>query len=205
MEIKGVQELGLIDRMVELEVLRQVRLLEIRDELVRRSASADFPVIDVTDHLRSSSSRVVLGAIKKGGSVLAARLQGFAGLVGREVQPGRRLGTEMSDRAKRAGVGGLFHTVSFHTASVTGSKTLQLFGWERNFVILVARRSGGKAMHAALGGDGGNFRPRETRRALPEGTRSTCDRTGSSPILSRRRTFASRRTPAMLAGLKLPS
>ncbi|HOT07967.1 MAG: Glutamyl-tRNA(Gln) amidotransferase subunit E [Methanosaeta sp. PtaB.Bin039] len=212
-EIKGVQELGLIDRMVELEVLRQVRLLEIRDELVRRSASADFPVIDVTDHLRSSSSRVVLGAIKKGGSVLAARLQGFAGLVGREVQPGRRLGTEMSDRAKRAGVGGLFHTDELPAYGITAeevSSLRSLVGAEEgDAVILVAAplQRAEKAMHAALrrAMEAISGVPEETRRALPEGTSEYM-----RPLPGSARMYPETDVPPvvvtgeMLAGLKLP-
>ena len=37
-------------------------------------------------------------------------LRGFNGLIGKEVQPGRRFGTELSSYAKKMGVMGLFHT-----------------------------------------------------------------------------------------------
>ena len=110
MEIKGVQALNLVDKIVELEALRQFRLLEIKEELGKRGAAVDDAVFDVTPFFSQTDSKVLAGSIKGGGVVLACRLAGFAGLVGREVQPGRRLGSEMSDRAKRAGVGGIFHT-----------------------------------------------------------------------------------------------
>ena len=37
-------------------------------------------------------------------------LRGFDGLIGKEIQPGRRFGTELSSYAKKMGVSGLFHT-----------------------------------------------------------------------------------------------
>lgn len=60
-EVKGVQDLNLIDKIVELEVQRQFRLLEIRDELQRRKASADGRVTDVTQIFGSTGSKVVKG------------------------------------------------------------------------------------------------------------------------------------------------
>ena len=118
-EIKGVQALNLVDKVVEFEALRQVRLLEIKKELVRRRASVDDVVRDVTEIFAKTGSKVLARSIKNGGVVLACRLAGFAGLVGREIQPDRRLGSEMSDRAKRAGVGGIFHTDELPAYGVT--------------------------------------------------------------------------------------
>jgi len=113
-EVKGVQELELIPRVVELEVQRQRRLLEIRDELRRRGvtqADLDRAPVDVTEVFRDSSSRIARRALSAGGVALAVKLPGFAGLLGRELQPGRRLGTEMADRARYwAEVGGIFHS-----------------------------------------------------------------------------------------------
>ncbi|MDR5673843.1 Glu-tRNA(Gln) amidotransferase subunit GatE [Halalkaliarchaeum sp. AArc-GB] len=117
-EIKGVQELGEIADIVELEVRRQVELLEIADELADRGASVADPV-NVTDVFDDTDSGVVRGAVDDGGSVYAVRLEGFDGLVGREIQPDRRLGTEFSDHAKRHGAGGIFHTDELPAYGVT--------------------------------------------------------------------------------------
>ncbi|MCL7418575.1 MAG: Glu-tRNA(Gln) amidotransferase subunit GatE, partial [Halalkalicoccus sp.] len=51
---------------------------------------------------------------------------GFSGLVGREVQPDRRLGTELSDHAKRHGAGGIFHTDELPAYGVTESEVAAL-------------------------------------------------------------------------------
>jgi len=62
---------------------------------------------------------VVRGALDAGGEVWAVRLEGFDGVVGEEIQPDRRLGTELSDHAKRHGAGGIFHTDELPAYGVT--------------------------------------------------------------------------------------
>ncbi len=104
-EMKGVQSLDDIDDLVANEVARQVELLEIAEELQDRDATVAEPT-DVTSVFADTDSGVIAGAE----SVFAVRLAGFDGLVGREIQPDRRLGTELSDHAKRHGAGGIFHT-----------------------------------------------------------------------------------------------
>lgn len=177
-EIKGVQELNLIDRIVELEVLRQVRLLEICSELKGRKALVTGEFIDVTDIFLSSSSRVISSSLKGGGVVLAACLKGFGGLVGREVQPDRRLGTELSDRSKRAGVGGLFHTDELPAYGITGedveSVRARLSAAPDDTVIMVTgpKTRAVKAIMGAIERAAYAISgvPEETRRALPDGT-----------------------------------
>jgi glutamyl-tRNA(Gln) amidotransferase subunit E len=104
-EIKGVQELDLIAEVVRREVQRQLSLLAIRDELTARNALVNGEVYDVTAVFAKTKSQV----LKKAKVILGTVLHGFAGLVGMEIQPDRRLGSEMSDYAKKCGVGGLLH------------------------------------------------------------------------------------------------
>ncbi len=104
-EIKGVQELEILDKIVEYEVLRQLNLLAIRDELRKRKAEVVGKIFDVTHIFANTKSKIL-----KGKTVKAVLLKGFAGLVGKEIQPGRRLGSEFADIAKTFGLGGIFHT-----------------------------------------------------------------------------------------------
>ncbi|WP_318569280.1 Glu-tRNA(Gln) amidotransferase subunit GatE [Salinigranum marinum] len=124
-EIKGVQALDQIDEIVRLEVQRQVELLEIRDRLHEREASVGEPQ-DVTDVFADTESGVIAGALSAGGSVQAVRLAGFDALVGHELQPDRRLGTELSDHAKRHGAGGVFHTDELPAYGVTEGEVAAL-------------------------------------------------------------------------------
>ena len=109
-EIKGAQDLRQLPLLVELEVKRQEELLKMRDELKKVTLPA-FHAMEVSSLLVHSAANVIKNTLGKKGAVLAIKLPGFGGYIGREVQPGRRLGTEFSDWAKvRAGVGGIFHS-----------------------------------------------------------------------------------------------
>ncbi len=116
-EIKGVQELDLIERVVEYEVLRQLNLLKIRDELQKRNAKVLGEIFDVAEVFRNTKSKIL-----KGKNVRAILLKNFAGIVGREIQPGRRLGTEFADIARTFGLGGIFHTDELPAYGITAEE-----------------------------------------------------------------------------------
>ncbi len=129
-EIKGFQQLNMLDDLVKFEAQRQERLLRIRDTLVDRGISAETVagrIEDVSEVLSESNSKVLKKALSTGGSVVALLLPGFAGLVGEEIQPNRRLGTEFSDYAKFwGGVGGIFHTDELPGYGITEGEVAEL-------------------------------------------------------------------------------
>ncbi len=124
-EIKGVQSLDDIDDIVRNEVARQAELVEIADELIEHEAAVGDSQ-DVTEVFENTDSGVIGGALSSGGSVMAVLLEGFDGLVGREIAPDRRLGTELSDHAKRHGAGGIFHTDELPAYGVTDEEVAEL-------------------------------------------------------------------------------
>jgi glutamyl-tRNA(Gln) amidotransferase subunit E len=173
-EIKGVQELDLIAEVVRREVDRQTNLLAIRDALRDRGARVDRTVVDVTALFAGTKSAV----LKKAKSILAIRLCGFAGLVGREIQPGRRLGSEMSDYAKKCGVGGIFHTDELPAYGVTAEEVARLREFvgagDDDCVAIVAasrERAGCAAEQVMIRADMALAGvPEETRKMLEEGS-----------------------------------
>ncbi len=175
-EIKGVQALDLIETIVEQEVERQVNLLDIMEKLQSGNASVPGDIVNVTHLFTQTQSKVIKKALKRG-VVLALDLPGFAGQVGREIQPGRRLGTEFSDYAKKSGVGGIFHTDELPAYGITEQEvdTVReaVGARDGDCVILVAdledRAHGALQMvieRARLALEG---IPEETRRGLPDG------------------------------------
>jgi len=141
-EIKGVQELDLIAEVVRREVQRQHNLLSIRDELRKRGALVEATTgIDVTAIFHETKSTV----LKKAKKIHAVTLKGFAGLLGREIQPERRLGSEMSDYAKKCGVGGIFHTDELPAYGITAEEVAHLRTFmgagEKDSIILAAGTS----------------------------------------------------------------
>ena len=124
-EVKGVQDLQGIEEIVRGEVGRQAELLAIRDTLRERDAQVG-ETQDVTNVFADTDSGVIRGALDSGGKVTAVPLYGFDGVVGREIQPDRRLGTELSDYAKRHGAGGIFHTDELPAYGVTEAEVAAL-------------------------------------------------------------------------------
>ena len=153
-EIKGLQELDNLDKFVENEVRRQSALVAIKKRLSDAGAKVGSP-IDVTDLFSGTAVRVLRGQIDNGGTVLGMKLGGFAGAVGTEVNPDRRLGTEFSDYAKAAGVHGIIHSdedmgsYGFTSAELDGLSKLLGIGSGDAFV-LIAGKSGEAAGAAAL-------------------------------------------------------
>ena len=114
-----------IDDIVRNEVGRQVALLDVRDELASWEAGVGEPA-DVSAVFADTDSGLIGGALNGDGQAMAVRLDGFDGLVGRELQPDRRLGTEFADHAKRHGVGGVFHTDELPAYGVTEDEVAAL-------------------------------------------------------------------------------
>jgi glutamyl-tRNA(Gln) amidotransferase subunit E len=103
-EIKGMQELDQIDRMIDNEIKRQQELIKIKEGLVGAKARVERPV-DLAAIFERTGVKML--AKKR---VVGFRLAGFGGFLGREINPQRRLGSEISDYAKMAGVGGIIHS-----------------------------------------------------------------------------------------------
>ncbi len=175
-EIKGVQALDLIETIVEQEVERQVNLLDIMEKLQSGNASVPGDIVNVTHLFTQTQSKVIKKALKHG-VVLALNLPGFAGQVGREIQPGRRLGTEFSDYAKKSGVGGIFHTDELPAYGITEQEvdTVReaVGAGNGDCVILVAdledRAQGALQMVIERARIALEAIPEETRRGLPDG------------------------------------
>jgi glutamyl-tRNA(Gln) amidotransferase subunit E len=181
-EIKGVQELELISTVVEYEVQRQLGLISIKEELAKRGVKAedlkqDF--VDVTSIFKDTKCKVIRKAIDKNQKAIAVKLAGFAGLLGRELMPNFRLGTELSDRAKFWGrVGGIFHTDEMPNYGITAGEVETLgkavCAGESDAIVFVAdteenvldalRAAVERAQEAITGV------PAETRTAKDDGT-----------------------------------
>ncbi|MCP8305122.1 MAG: Glu-tRNA(Gln) amidotransferase subunit GatE [archaeon] len=111
-EVKGIQKLDMISKIVEFEALRQRGLMEIKEELEKRGVKPEDVVhpIDVMDIFEDTECKIIKQAIKEGGIVLVVRLKGFSGLLGYEPYPEIRLGKEMAEMVRFYGLGGVYHS-----------------------------------------------------------------------------------------------
>ncbi|MDE1851169.1 MAG: Glu-tRNA(Gln) amidotransferase subunit GatE [Candidatus Micrarchaeota archaeon] len=108
-EIKGLQDLSMMDEVIEHEVERQLKLIEIKKELAKRKTGFGN-VVNLTSIFKGSKAKIVGDALQAGGVVMGMALKGFKGILGYEVDANRRLGSEISDYAKKAGVKGIIHS-----------------------------------------------------------------------------------------------
>lgn len=180
-EIKGMQELESMDVLIENEIMRQQELLKIRDDLANRKAEVGN-MINLTEAFDGTKARIVASSLSKGGNAYGFRLAGFEGMLGREILPKRRLGTEISEYAKSAGVGGIIHSdedlndYGFSDKEI--AKVKKMLGIKQGdaFIIIVGDKSVlgtatdfaiARAKYAISGV------PPETRGAINDGTHTT--------------------------------
>jgi len=209
-EIKGAQELKLLPVLIENEVRRQKRLIVVIEELRKRKAYGmlgEAKIIDVSDILTGTSSSLIKKAFENGGVVLGVRLPRHAGILGIELQPGKRYGTELSDYAKQAGVRGIIHSdedlfkYGFENGEIEGIKKRLLVGEEDAFVLVAAKRSvAEKALVNVIERANIERVPEETRRANPDGTTSYL-----RPLPGRARMYPETDVPPVLVDEKLIS
>lgn len=181
-EIKGVQKLDLVAKVVEYEVQRQLALIGIKKELEKRGLrreDLEDRFVNITPVFEKTRSQVIQKALERGGVVLAVRLPKFAGLLGRELEPNIRLGTEMSDRARFwGGVGGIFHSDELPGYGITSPEAQaanSALGAEKlDALVLVADtpQNAEDALRAVVlrAAEALEGVPSETRSAHPEGT-----------------------------------
>jgi glutamyl-tRNA(Gln) amidotransferase subunit E len=148
-EVKGVQRLDQLIKVIEYEMIRQHGLTLIAQKLRKDSRSADVEIghriEDVTDILNKSSSNVVRKSLaddRRNVVFRAIGLKGFAGMIGFEPYPGIRIGKQLGELVRFYGLGGIFHSdelpnYGITTEEVTAvNRRLELVDGQDAFVIV---------------------------------------------------------------------
>lgn len=191
-EVKGVQQLELISKVVEFEARRQLWLYElasrIRERGIKDSDLKQSPR-ELTHLFTGTGSRVVAAGLKNGGVVLGVKLPKMKGLISLEPSEGLRLGRELAGIARFYGLGGLLHSDELPGLGVTEEEVNKVkialsCGEDDAFLLLVGESTRLRECIAALLN---RLRrslrgpPAETRAATPEGeTRYLRPRPGSA-------------------------
>ena len=120
-EVKGVQKLNLLPRVVEYERRRQSMLMQVARRLKERGVGrVRCRHGDVTPLLAETSSEAVRRAVSEGGVVLCVAAEGLSGLLGWEPEAGVRLGKEVAEVARANSLGGVIHSDEFERQGVAG-------------------------------------------------------------------------------------
>jgi glutamyl-tRNA(Gln) amidotransferase subunit E len=125
-EVKGVQKLNLLPRVIEYERRRQRGLVAIAEKLRERGVErVRCRVLELT-HLAASTSKVVREQVAKGGKAAVIVAEGLGGLLGWEPFPGVRLGREVAEVARSNSLGGVIHSDEFERQGITGADADEL-------------------------------------------------------------------------------
>lgn len=205
-EIKGVQDLESMALMVENEVRRQLKLLEIRDKLLKRDAEVDDGIHDLGEIFQDAESKIISKALKKEGKVLAIKLKGFRGLIGMDVQPNRRFGTELAGYAKKMGVAGIFHTDELPAYGITTEeveKVNQVLNIGENDAFILVADDERKARNAL---EEVQRRAKMAMEGVPEETRKALDDANTEylrPLPTASRMYVETDIPAQIISQEL--
>lgn len=180
-EIKGVQDLSLIALTVDLEVARQEKLLAVLEE-ARSRLNGKLPaesIFDLTSVFSGTACSLVAKGLKGNARVLGMPLSKYAGLLGKEISPNRRFGSELADYARACGVRGLVHSdesmekYGFSEDEISEIRLALSLGKDDAFMFVVAEEKKARAALSAAFQRATSFSIiEETRRANPDGTSS---------------------------------
>ena len=110
-EVKGVQQLDQLEKIIGYEAKRQHGLILIGEKLGKLSITiTKEDVFDVTEIFKACDSKIIQNALKSNAKIKVIRIRNFSGMFGFEPYSGIRLGKEIGQLVRFFGIGGVFHS-----------------------------------------------------------------------------------------------
>lgn len=144
-EVKGVQQLDQLVKVIEYEMQRQHGLYliaqKLRERKVQLTGIGDS-IVDVTYIMKGADSKIVQKILDGNESLFnAIRIKGFAGMVGYEPYPGIRIGKELGRMVKFYDLDGVFHSDELPAYGIADKEVAQIkkrleLGTEDAFVLV---------------------------------------------------------------------
>lgn len=123
-EVKGVQRLDQLIKVIEHESIRQHGLMLIAEKL-KKVRKVDEPltgnkILEISNILKDSESKTIKKLLRnKNNSINAIRVKSFKGFFGFEPYPGVRIGKELGELVRFYGFGGIFHSDELPNYGIT--------------------------------------------------------------------------------------
>jgi glutamyl-tRNA(Gln) amidotransferase subunit E len=175
-ELKGAQDLAMLATTVQMEVERQQKLLEIKPKIAVLAPKQKLKSADLTKIFAGTSSKLFRKGLDAGSKIIGFALIGYAGILGFKLGENRRFGSEVSDYAKRAGVGGIIHSdedLSKYPISEKESadirKALGAGSGDAFVMVMADDMRANDAVKLAFNRAIISIVPEETRKVLPDG------------------------------------
>jgi glutamyl-tRNA(Gln) amidotransferase subunit E len=180
-EIKGIQELGLIPKVIEYEIERQLKLLELKDKLNERNVpKPEINLIDITELFKDTKSNLIRRSIEKGEKIYLQKLYKMKGLLGFQIQPNRRFASELADYVINwTTLQGIIHSDELPNYGITQEEVKKVYDYagldyenDAFIIVLGKEEECREAMNIVIERIRYAFIgvPEETRNAQPDGT-----------------------------------
>jgi len=177
-EVKGVQQLDQLEKIIGYEAKRQHGLILIAEKLKKLSMTiSNEDVFDITEVFKDCESKIIQNALKSKAKIKAIRIRNFSGMFSFEPYSGIRLGKEIGQLVRFFGIGGVFHSDELPNYGINDSdvdrvkKHLELADGD-GFLIIAGE---GSKLDYAIDSiikriqDAANGVPAETRAVTQEG------------------------------------
>lgn len=111
-EVKGVQQLDQLEKVILYEAKRQhgLQLIAQKIEKLDLDSLSKNQSVDLTSYFANCKSKIIQKSIKDGSVIKALGIKNFAGMFGYEPYEGIRLGKELGQQVRFFGIGGIFHS-----------------------------------------------------------------------------------------------
>ena len=112
-EVKGVQQLDQLEKVVEYEAKRQHGLMKISEKLSKlnlEKISKQEDVFDVTESMKDCKSKIIQKSLKEKNVIKAIKIKNFSGMFSYSPYENIRLGKELGQLVRFFGIGGIFHS-----------------------------------------------------------------------------------------------
>jgi glutamyl-tRNA(Gln) amidotransferase subunit E len=112
-EVKGVQQLDQLEKVVEYEAKRQHGLIKISEKLSKlnlEKISKQEDVFDITESMTDCKSKIVQKSLREKAVIKAIKIKNFSGMFSYSPYENIRLGKELGQLVRFFGIGGVFHS-----------------------------------------------------------------------------------------------
>jgi len=111
-EIKGVQQLDQLEKVILYEAKRQhgLQIIAQKLEKIDLNSISKSQSVDVTSFFADCKSKIIQKSIKDGFLIKALGIKNFSDMFGYEPYEGIRLGKELGQQVRFFGIGGIFHS-----------------------------------------------------------------------------------------------
>ncbi len=179
-EVKGVQQLDQLEKVIKYEAKRQDGLNKISKKLQERELSTisrEEDVFDITKMFTESKSKILQKAVKENWVIKAIKIKNFGGMFGFSPYEGIRLGRELGQMVRFFGLGGIFHSDELPSYGITENdleplRSLLKISFNDGYIIMAGPVSKiDFAIDSIINRieDAKKGTPAETRLATPDG------------------------------------